>query len=114
MLMFLNRNGLDCEKQRAVLRGGNWNNGANAGPFCANLNNAPSNVNNNIGFRCCNSLQARFIVSEMLFISEHPKIPQRNFLVFKEMMNSARRTTSIQIQAAKPNTKLKNQRLVKG
>ncbi|HLD55022.1 MAG TPA: hypothetical protein VJB35_02055 [Candidatus Nanoarchaeia archaeon] len=39
---------------RAVLRGGNWNNGALAGPFCANLNNAPTNTNNNIGFRCCN------------------------------------------------------------
>jgi len=38
---------------RAVQRGGNWNNGANAGPFCANLNNAPSNTNYNIGFRCC-------------------------------------------------------------
>jgi|GEM_PF-465933 len=38
---------------RAVKRGGNWNNGANAGPFCANLNNAPTNTNYNIGFRCC-------------------------------------------------------------
>ena len=84
MLIFLNRNGLDCDRQRAVIRGGNWNNGANAGPFYANLNNGPSNVNNNIGFRCCNSLQARF-------------------MVFTEMMNSARRTTSIQIQAEKPN-----------
>lgn len=35
-----------------VQRGGNWNNGANAGPFSANLNNAPSDLNNNIGFRC--------------------------------------------------------------
>lgn len=38
---------------RAVKRGGNWNNGANAGPFSANLNNAPTNTNYNIGFRCC-------------------------------------------------------------
>lgn len=36
----------------AVLRGGNWNNGRNAGLFSANLNNAPSNTNWNIGFRC--------------------------------------------------------------
>lgn len=36
----------------AVQRGGNWNNGADAGPFCENLNNAPSDLNNNIGFRC--------------------------------------------------------------
>ena len=33
------------------LRGGNWNNGANAGVFALNLNNLRSNVNTNIGFR---------------------------------------------------------------
>ena len=38
---------------QAVQRGGNWNNGANAGPFAANLNNEPTNTNTNIGFRCC-------------------------------------------------------------
>jgi len=32
-------------------RGGNWTNGANAGVFALNLNNARSNVNTNIGFR---------------------------------------------------------------
>jgi len=42
-----------------VLRGGNWNNAANAGPFCANLNNGPTNTNNNIGFRCCNRSQSQ-------------------------------------------------------
>lgn len=36
----------------AGLRGGNWNNGTQAGAFAVNLNNAPSNSNNNIGFRC--------------------------------------------------------------
>jgi hypothetical protein len=36
----------------AVLRGGNWNNDVNAGVFAANLNNAPTNTNTNIGFRC--------------------------------------------------------------
>lgn len=36
----------------ASIRGGNWNNGSNAGVFALNLNNAPSNSNNNIGFRC--------------------------------------------------------------
>jgi len=36
-----------------LLRGGNWNNGAIDGVFCANLNNDPTNTNNNIGFRCC-------------------------------------------------------------
>jgi len=33
------------------LRGGNWNNGADAGLGALNLNNARSNSNNNIGFR---------------------------------------------------------------
>ena len=36
----------------AVQRGGNWNNGRNAGVFGVNLNNAPSHTNSNIGFRC--------------------------------------------------------------
>jgi len=33
------------------IRGGNWNNGANAGLFALNLNNPRSNSNSNIGFR---------------------------------------------------------------
>lgn len=37
---------------RAAIRGGNWDNTTNDGPFTLNLNNAPSNVNTNIGFRC--------------------------------------------------------------
>lgn len=36
----------------ALIRGGNFNNGTNAGVFALNANNAPSNSNNNIGFRC--------------------------------------------------------------
>ena len=36
----------------AALRGGNWNNGTNAGAFALNLNNSSSNTNTNIGFRC--------------------------------------------------------------
>jgi hypothetical protein len=40
-----------CVQQRLPLRGGNWNNGANAGVAALNLNNARSNVNTNIGFR---------------------------------------------------------------
>ena len=36
----------------ALLRGGNFNNGTNAGPLTVNGNNEPSNSNNNIGFRC--------------------------------------------------------------
>lgn len=36
---------------RGFIRGGNWNNGSNAGVLTLNLNNAPSNSNTNIGFR---------------------------------------------------------------
>lgn len=35
----------------AFIRGGNWNNGSNAGAFTLNVNNAPTNTNTNIGFR---------------------------------------------------------------
>jgi len=37
--------------KRLPIRGGNWNNGADAGVFALNLNNARSNVNTNIGAR---------------------------------------------------------------
>ena len=40
----------------AFIRGGNWDNGANAGAFTLNLNNAPENSNTNIGFRCASDL----------------------------------------------------------
>ena len=36
----------------AFLRGGRWGDGANAGAFTLNLNDAPSNSNSSIGFRC--------------------------------------------------------------
>lgn len=39
------------KRDRAPLRGGNWNNGVNAGLGALNLNNAPANRNSNIGFR---------------------------------------------------------------
>ena len=39
----------------AALRGGNWDNGTDAGLFAVNLNNGPSNWNTNNGFRCCRS-----------------------------------------------------------
>jgi len=48
MLIYEGDESLVC----AAIRGGNWNNGANDEPFTLNLNNAPSNVNSNIGFRC--------------------------------------------------------------
>ena len=36
---------------RGFIRGGNWNNGSNAGVLTLNLNNGPTNTNTNIGFR---------------------------------------------------------------
>ena len=36
---------------RCLIRGGNWNNGGNAGVFNTNLNNPRSNANGNIGGR---------------------------------------------------------------
>jgi len=41
---------------RSFNRGGNWNNGANAGVFNSNGNNPRSNANGNIGFRSASSL----------------------------------------------------------
>jgi len=35
----------------APIRGGNWNNGSNAGVFALNLNNESGNSNINVGFR---------------------------------------------------------------
>jgi RNA-directed DNA polymerase len=42
--------GLGCI-WRMARRGGNWNNGSNAGVFALNVNNLRSNTNTNIGFR---------------------------------------------------------------
>jgi len=62
----------------AVIRGGSWNNGADAGVFSANLNNAPTNTNSNIGFRCsgplCKTISLRGFVCKwcmaLTFISD--------------------------------------------
>ena len=47
------------------LRGGNWNNGSNAGVFALNLNNLRSNSNNNVGFRAALLLCQKFIPQEV-------------------------------------------------
>lgn len=49
---------------RAAIRGGNFNNGADAGVFALNLNNAPSNANYNIGFSACKTHDYRPDVQE--------------------------------------------------
>jgi len=59
--------------KKAVQRGGNWNNGANAGPFNANLNNDPTNTNNNIGFRCCSEQEAK-IASLRRYYTPHVQL----------------------------------------
>lgn len=45
-----------CYKFFALLGGGNWNNGVQAGARAVNLNNYPWNVNTNIGARCARDL----------------------------------------------------------
>ena len=42
-----------------MYRGGNWNNGGNAGVFYLNGNNDRSNANDNIGFRSAPALFVR-------------------------------------------------------
>ncbi len=37
--------------EQMPIRGGNWNNGAAAGPFALNVSNSRGNANTNIGFR---------------------------------------------------------------
>ena len=41
----------DVRYNDVPIRGGNWNNAANAGVFALNLNNARSNASTNIGAR---------------------------------------------------------------
>jgi len=84
-----------------VKRGGNWNNGADAGPFCANLNNGPTDTNNNIGFRCCNSSQSQIhYVRETAVSLNTLKFPtKKEFFGLYGDDEQCRRTTSIQIQA---------------
>jgi len=48
--------GGETPRPAALIRGGNWNNGARAGVFSLNLNNSPSNSNYNIGLRAARSL----------------------------------------------------------
>ena len=42
-----------------MYRGGNWNNGGNAGLFYSNGNNGRTNTNDNIGFRSAPALIVR-------------------------------------------------------
>lgn len=53
-----------------MIRGGNWNNGANAGVFYFNGNNSRANVNWNVGFR---SALALFVIVCELRLSRNSK-----------------------------------------
>jgi hypothetical protein len=54
----------------AAIRGGNWNNGTEAGAFAFNANNGPSNWNWNIGFRCSSGVTAR--IARKAVRRQHP------------------------------------------
>lgn len=54
---------------RAAIRGGNFNNEANAGVFALNLNNAPSNSNYNIGFRAAKQKISRQTPETMISVA---------------------------------------------
>lgn len=49
-----------------MYRGGNWNNGTNAGVFYLNGNNSRSNSNTNIGFRSALALSAYVLRAKAL------------------------------------------------
>lgn len=57
------------------MNGGNWSNGANAGLFYLNVNNAPSNSNSNIGCRLANDTWARSGKATALPTASHPSGP---------------------------------------
>lgn len=57
------------------IRGGNWNNGSNDGPFTLNLNWSTTNANNNVGFRCARYSSIKSIHFYILW-------PERNIYGF--------------------------------
>lgn len=68
--------------QRAFQRGGNWNNGSNAGVFTLNLNNAPTNTNTNIGFRCARYFQMSTMRPECALYGACARAARRLLVVF--------------------------------
>lgn len=54
----------ECRRPSCVADfGGNWNNGSNVGAFNRNLNNAPSNANDNVGSRLFRAAEIFFSVA---------------------------------------------------
>ncbi|MDR2815765.1 MAG: hypothetical protein LBB62_03580 [Proteiniphilum sp.] len=71
-----NIKGYGCLVVGVPIRGGNWNNGANAGVASLNLNNARSNVNNNIGCRAALPLsQERILMGRRVYRGEKESYP---------------------------------------
>lgn len=64
-------------KARGFIRGGNWDNGANDGVFTLNLNNAPSNTNTNIGFRCARFSGLKNKLAGISFFTENGSEPHK-------------------------------------
>lgn len=68
----------------AVILGGNWNNGVNAGSRCSNWNNSASNSNNNIGLRCACDDISTLLYKCYGFICRPSKIWSAMFAYFGE------------------------------
>lgn len=68
----------------AAIRSGNWDNAANDGPFTLNLNNAPTNVNTNIGFRCASIHSSSQAGMECAPVQNRPATAGRSITISKE------------------------------
>ena len=69
------------------IRGGNWDNGSNAGVAALNLNNPRSNSNWNIGFRPallkCQILKTYWVLSQC--IKKRSPIPSISWKIYTEI-----------------------------
>jgi hypothetical protein len=65
---------LCLQQVRFPIRGGNWNNGSNAGLRALNLNNERGNANNNIGFRVALIYGQNFNFTELKQSNEQKEI----------------------------------------
>ncbi len=87
--------GLSRNSGVAFQRGGNWNNGSNAGAFTLNLNNSPANVNTNIGFRCAQYFSFEFVrifeVARVKYLKNiNPSQENYRFYSFPSRQNAKR------------------------
>lgn len=74
----------------AVILGGNWNNGSNAGSRCSNWNNSASNSNNNIGVRfACDDI-SNLLYKRYGFICRPSKIWSAIFTCLGEYFDGSR------------------------